>query len=209
MNAYQLLYKTLRKIIMGPLYRVEVEGVENIPAEGPVIICCNHTAMLDVAVLAAATPRQIRFMAKKEAFSMPILGKLIAACGAFPVDRGGSDIGAIKKGIAVLSEGEVMGIFPQGTRCPRVHPRDTVDKLHGGVAMIAARSKATLVPACIETDAQKLKLFRKTRFRIGKAIPYEEYMKDGRGKEQYLEITKEVFEKICNLYDESRKEHQK
>ena len=209
MNVYQFLYKSLRKIIMGPLYRVTVTGAENVPQDGPVVMCCNHTAMLDVAVLACATPRQIRFMAKKEAFKMPFLGKLIEACGAFPVDRAGMDVSAIKKGISILSQGEIMGIFPQGTRCPYVHPNTTFDKVHGGVAMIAVRSKATLVPVCIETDAHKLKPFRKTRVRIGVPIPSEEYTKNGSGKEQYSAIANDVFEKVCALYDESCKEHSK
>ena len=206
MNVYHFLYKSLRRLFLGPIYRVEVTGLENIPEDGPVILCCNHTAMLDVAVLAAASPRQIRFMAKKEAFKMPILGKLMAACGAFPVDRAGMDVGAIKKGINVLSQGEIMGIFPQGTRCPYVHPETTCEKLHNGMAMIAVRAKATLVPVCIETDAHKLKLFKKTRMRVGKPIPYEEYTQSGSGKDRYPAITQEAFRRVCALYDESRRE---
>ncbi|MBQ8912218.1 MAG: 1-acyl-sn-glycerol-3-phosphate acyltransferase [Clostridia bacterium] len=209
MNVYRFLYTTLRKVINGPVYRVTVSGAENIPESGPVIFCCNHTAMLDVAVLAASCPRQIRFMAKKEAFKMPFLGKLMATCGAFPVDREGMDVGAIKKGIAILSEGEVMGIFPQGTRCPGVHPETTMEQLHGGMAMIAVRARATLVPVAIETDAQKLKLFRKTRLRFGKPIPFEEYTKEGSGKDRYLPITRMAFEQVCALYDESRRENRK
>ncbi|MBQ7847261.1 MAG: 1-acyl-sn-glycerol-3-phosphate acyltransferase [Clostridia bacterium] len=207
MNVYQFLYKTLRRVISGPLYRVKVTGTENIPKNGPVILCSNHTAMMDVLVLISSTPRQIRFMAKKEAFSMPFLGKLIATCGAFPVDRAGMDVGAIKKAISILSEGEIMGIFPQGTRCPRVHPKETYEKLHGGVAMIAVRSKATILPVCIETEGHKLKLFHKTRVRFGKPIPFEEYTKDGATKEQYGKITEQAFDRVCALYEESRKEN--
>lgn len=206
MNVYAFLYKTLRRLIAGPLYRMTVSGAENVPAEGPVILCCNHTAMMDVLALSSSTPRQIRFMAKKEAFSMPFLGKLIAACGAFPVDRAGMDVGALKKAIAILSQGEVMGIFPQGTRCPGVHPKDTYDKLHGGVAMVAVRAKATIVPVCIETDDHKLKLFKKTRVRYGTPIPFEEYAAAGTGKDRYMEITKDAFDRVIALYDEGRRE---
>ena len=159
MNLYGFFYKTLRRIVAGPLYRMTVTGAENVPAEGPVVLCCNHTAMMDVLALSSSTPRQIRFMAKKELFSVPFVGKLVAACGAFPVDRAGMDVGAVKKAIGILSQGEIMGIFPQGTRCPGVHPGQTYDKLHGGMAMVAVRAKAAIVPVCIETDCHKLKLF--------------------------------------------------
>ena len=102
-----------------------------------------------------------------------------------------------------------MGIFPQGTRCPGVHPETTMEQLQGGMAMIAVRARATLVPVAIETDAQKLKLFRKTRLRFGKPIPFEEYTKEGSGKDRYLPITRMAFEQVCALYDESRRENRK
>ncbi|MBP3322198.1 MAG: 1-acyl-sn-glycerol-3-phosphate acyltransferase [Clostridia bacterium] len=202
MNLYGFFYKTLRRIIAGPLYRMTVTGAENVPKDGPVILCANHTAMMDVLALSSSTPRQIRFMAKKELFSVPFVGKLVAACGAFPVDRAGMDVGAIKKAISILSQGEIMGIFPQGTRCPRVHPKETYDKLHGGIAMVAVRSKATIVPVCIETDDHKLKLFKKTRVRYGKPIPFEEYTAEGTGKERYLDIARMAFDRVIELYDE-------
>ena len=206
MNVYAFLYKTLRRVIAGPLYRMTVTGAENVPSEGPVVLCSNHTAMMDVLALSASTPRQIRFMAKKELFSVPFVGKLVTACGAFPVDRAGMDVGALKKAIAILSEGEVMGIFPQGTRCPRVHPKETYDKLHGGIAMVAVRSKATIVPVCIETDDHKLKLFKKTRVRYGAPIPFEEYTAQGSGKDRYMDIAKLAFDRVVALYDEGRTE---
>ena len=206
MNLYGFFYKTLRRIIAGPLYRMTVTGAENVPAEGPVVLCCNHTAMMDVLALSSSTPRQIRFMAKKELFSVPFVGKLVATCGAFPVDRAGMDVGALKKAIGILSQGEIMGIFPQGTRCPGVHPGQTYDKLHGGMAMVAVRAKAAIVPVCIETDCHKLKLFHKTRVRYGKPMLYEEYAAAGTGKDRYMEITKEAFDRVVALYDEGRTE---
>ena len=72
--------------------------------------------MRDVVVLAAALPRQPRYMAKKELFKIPLLSQLIRALGAFPVDRGGADVSSIKKSIAMIEGGEVVSVFPQGHR---------------------------------------------------------------------------------------------
>ena len=95
MKFYEAIYKIFARPVRA-LYRVRVIGAENLPAEGGCLLCSNHTSMRDVVVLAAALPRQPRYMAKKELFKIPLLSQLIRALGAFPVDRGGADVSSIK-----------------------------------------------------------------------------------------------------------------
>ena len=115
MKFYEAIYKIFARPVRA-LYRVRVIGAENLPAEGGCLLCSNHTSMRDVVVLAAALPRQPRYMAKKELFKIPLLSQLIRALGAFPVDRGGADVSSIKKSIAMIEGGEVVSLFPHADK---------------------------------------------------------------------------------------------
>jgi 1-acyl-sn-glycerol-3-phosphate acyltransferase len=131
-------------LISAILWRVRTYGAQNVPASGPLIIACNHRSNLDPPLLGSHCPRQISYMAKKELFEIPVLGPLIAAVGAYPVDREGSAASAIKRSVEVLRSGGCVGIFPEGGR--NVHG----DKeARGGVALLASIGKAPVVPACI------------------------------------------------------------
>ncbi|MGA8534421.1 MAG: lysophospholipid acyltransferase family protein [Candidatus Tumulicola sp.] len=125
------------------VFRARAYGVENIPRDGPLIVACNHRSYFDPPALCFC-PRRIRFMAKKELFEIPILGPLIRAVGAYPVDRRGSAKAAIKQSLAVLQSGGVVGIFPEGTRnlTGDVRPQT-------GVALLATLSGAPVLPACV------------------------------------------------------------
>ena len=108
-------YRTMYKIFAAPVrwvYRLQAVGVENIPQRG-CILASNHTAFSDVLIISAAAKRQVRYMAKKELFKIPLLAQLITGLGAYPVNRGGADVGSIKRTIHMLEEGELIGIFPQ------------------------------------------------------------------------------------------------
>ena len=150
MKFYEAIYKIFARPVRA-LYRVRVIGAENLPAEGGCLLCSNHTSMRDVVVLAAALPRQPRYMAKKELFKIPLLSQLIRALGAFPVDRGGADVSSIKKSIAMIEGGEVVSLFPQGHRVKGRCARGTPIK--NGAGLIAYRSGACVVPAYIKPIA--------------------------------------------------------
>ena len=96
--------------------RLEVRGTEHIPARGPVVLACNHLSLLDPPVLGEAATRRIHCMAKEELFHNPIFGYIIRSLGAFPVRRGAADRNAIKHGMELLKRGEVVAVFPEGTR---------------------------------------------------------------------------------------------
>jgi len=126
------------------LWRARTYGADNVPAAGPLIVACNHVSNLDPPLLGAFCPRQISYMAKKELFEIPILGTLISAVGAYPVNREGSAAPAIKRSVDVLRAGGCVGIFPEGGR--NVHG-DKEPRL--GVALLAWLARAPVVPACI------------------------------------------------------------
>src|SRR5579864_2900572 len=95
---------------------MRVYGAENVPKDGPLIVACNHVSYLDPPVLGTASPRRIEYMAKRQLFEIPVLGSLISAVGAYPVDREGSATAAVKRSVEVLRRGGAIGIFPEGTR---------------------------------------------------------------------------------------------
>ena len=160
------------------------------------MIICNHTSFADVLVLEVAQSRQIFFMGKKELFKIPGLKQLITALGAFPVDRGGADITSIKRTIAEISSGKMVGIFPQGTRHPIVDPRTT--EVKGGVSMIAVRAACPIVPAYIDSACGKTKIFRKNHVIFGKPISTEE-LEAVANRRDYQSMTEYAFSKVCEL----------
>ncbi|MHB8432588.1 MAG: lysophospholipid acyltransferase family protein [Candidatus Tyrphobacter sp.] len=135
------------------VWRVRVEGAQNVPAIGPLIVACNHLSLLDPPILGAYCPRPLRYMTKRELFEIPLFGPLIRAVGAYPVDREGSAFGAVKRSIEMLRAGEAIGIFPEGGRNPTGEAR-----AREGVALLASLAKAPVVPAAIVGSDRALRL---------------------------------------------------
>ncbi len=184
------------------IYRVKLSGRENEPAEGPVIVCANHMSDHDVVILAASLHRQVRYFAKAELFKVPLLKQLITLLGAYPVERQSASASAtsIKNTIALLSDGQMVGIFPQGRRCIAQDPRTTAVK--GGVGLIAAHTHAPVLPVCIRTKGWKVRLFRRTYVSIGKPIRFEELgITDGKG-DQYQQAAETIFARITEMIPE-------
>lgn len=126
-------------------YRVEVIGNPFCTESGPVVLCPNHTSYMDVPVLYLTLKRPPHFMAKEELFHFKPMGWFLKKCGAFPVKRGTGDMAAIKKALYVLKQGELLAIFPQGTRTESVE----VDEAKAGAVFIASMAKAPIVPVAI------------------------------------------------------------
>ena len=121
------------------IYNIKVVNPENRPPKDtPFIVASNHSHFFDVVPIGLAFEQQIHFMAKKEAFKTPILRGVCKLMGAYAVDRGAGDVSAVKKSIELLKSGESICIFPQGTRCPYIDPKETEPK--DGIGMIAARA---------------------------------------------------------------------
>lgn len=134
--------------------RVYVHGYHHVrllsrctlPAEGPAILVCNHTASIDPFVLQATSPRVIRWMMAKEFFDLPIARYLCGKLGYIPVTRSGRDMASLKAALRTLDAGHVLGVFPEG----RIAPSKALMPFQSGVAMMAARTGAPVVPAALD-----------------------------------------------------------
>lgn len=187
--------------IIALIFRIKVVNKQNEPTEGGYIVCANHISATDPIMLCYAFKKhQIRFMAKKELFRIPVLAQLIRMLGAFPVDRGGGDVGAIKNAVSIVESGCCMGIFPQGHRHRGVDPRTTPTK--NGAALISVRASAPIVPVYIWRKGKKGGVFRRTYVVIGEKIPFESLGYDKEATGEYNRITSIVFDRICTLGEE-------
>ena len=196
-------YINIKKWLAAPvrfLFRIKGHNVENEPDEcdGPYVVISNHIANIDpVSICAVIDKQQPHFMAKKELFKVPLLNKLVAALGAYPVDRKKADVGAIKKTIAMLEEGKCIGIFPQGHRRKGVNPRET--EVKPGVGMIVTRAKVTVLPCFIKTKKRKFTPFCRIDVYVGKPIRFEELNYDPEAKGENIRISQYLFDKVCEL----------
>jgi 1-acyl-sn-glycerol-3-phosphate acyltransferase len=152
------------------LYRLRVEGVENIPESGGFVLAANHLSNFDPWPLALPLyPRRyLRFMAKSELFWWP-LGPIISAGGAFKVRRGQGDIEAVRTAVALVREGHVVVMFPHGTRQRKGLVKKYQPGAHTGAARIALEAGAPLVPAAIK-GTDRLTRLGPLRVRYGKPI---------------------------------------
>lgn len=206
------LYRICHAIFAGILkliFHIKVVGRENEPKEGGYIVCANHTAASDPVVIGAVFHRhQICYMAKKELFGIPVFSSLIRILGAFPVDRTGNDVGAIRQAVSLLECGGCLGIFPQGHRYPGENPRDT--RVKNGAALIAVRAHADVVPVYIMRKNNTPKFWRKTYVIIGEKIPFAELGYDsGENAGEYARITGILFDRVCTLGENFSAEREK
>ncbi|HIU64729.1 MAG TPA: 1-acyl-sn-glycerol-3-phosphate acyltransferase [Candidatus Avacidaminococcus intestinavium] len=143
-----MIYNLLKFILfcfIKVIFRVQVIGKENIPLSGPVVIASNHTSLLDPPIIGVSAPRKVYFMAKQELF-MPIIGTILKLLGAFPVKRGSADRTAIKHGIELLNNEQVLVVFPEGTRSKT----GQLGKAQPGALMMAAKSNAVIIPTAVQ-----------------------------------------------------------
>ena len=193
-------YMTMHRLLAGFFrcgLRVHITGAENVPTEGGAVVCINHVAFWDVITVACVFKRQPRFIAKKELFGIPILSSLIRALGAYPVDRSGADVGAIKKSIELASGGELVSVFPQGTRQGGKNPADTAIK--NGAGMIVYRAGVPAIPVCIKMKKMKYSLFRRVDVIVGKPIEYGDFGFADGGSGEYAAASARIFSDICRL----------
>lgn len=179
------------------VYNLEIHDAENVPKDGKYLVVCNHISLGDVIILAISCKRQIHFMAKKELFSVPVLASLIKALGAFPVDRKGSALGALKTAIGHLENEKLVGIFPQGTRKRGMSVEDTEFK--SGAAMCAIRAKSGIIPVYIQTKNQRFRLFRKCHIYFGKPTTFESLPYDEESTDKYKPTTDVIKSRIFEL----------
>lgn len=163
-------YARLRRLLsclFRLLFPMKVTGLENLPEDGACILCSNHLSDWDPFLLACALPRQVVFLAKKELFEVPVVRWFVKKMDAFPINRGSADLAAIRKCMSVVREGKVLGIFPQGHR----YRADDHRKLESGAALVALRTRTTVVPVHISAP---LRYFHRVRIDVGAPVPLDD-----------------------------------
>jgi len=183
--------------VLKAVYRLRAEGVEYLP-EGGFVLAANHTSNFDPWPLGIPLwpHRQLRFMAKSELFN-PVLAPMLRAGGAFKVRRGEGDVEAMRTAIELVRSGEIVVMFPEGTRQRKGLRKKHVARPHSGAARIALGASAPLVPAAISgTD----RLSRLGPLRVAYGPPLDLSDLDGRdAKSAAKEATDRLMEAIERL----------
>ncbi|GAA4388488.1 lysophospholipid acyltransferase family protein [Tsukamurella soli] len=199
-------------VIIGPVLRAvgrpRIEGLENLPKEGPAIVASNHLAVMDSFFLPLMVPRRITFLAKSEYFT----GKgfkgafqkwFFTAMGCIPIHRGSADSAqdALDAGVEAISEGRLLGMYPEGTRSPD----GRLFKGKTGMARVALETGAKVIPvAMINTEkfnppGTTLPRFTHVRVRIGKPLDFSRF--EGMAGNRFIEraVTDEVMYELMRL----------
>ncbi len=196
----------LRRVILAivrPLLRLffpyRIVGAENLPTAGNgqrLMLCCNHISVLDPVFLLAAQRQPISFMAKSELFSNRFNRWLLGTVmGAFPVERGKGDTGAVEHAEALVESGTILGIFPQGT-CRRTRE---LGLPKSGAALIACRTQATVIPACLVTKSFHVRPFRRVTVVFGKPLTPQELQLENTAHPQLRPASRKLMGSIDAL----------
>ncbi len=207
-----MLYDVVKHAILGPplltLFHPEVEGLENIPDEGPAILASNHLSFSDSFFLPMVVDRRITFLAKSDYFTGRgmkgwMTKQFFSGVGQVPVDRSGgaASMAAIDTGVRILREGNLLGIYPEGTRSPdgRLYRGRT------GPARMALAADAPIIPvAMIGTDkiqptGKKLPSLYPLQIKIGRALDFSRY--EGMQDDRFVlrSMTDEVMYELMQL----------
>ncbi len=181
--------------------RLRVYGKERVPAEGGLVIACNHFSWIDPPALGAACPRTIYYMAKIEAHRVPGLGQLIRAFGTFPVRRGESDRDAVRTMRQVVREGKALGLFVEGTRQRAGVPGE----VQPGGAMVALQEDVPVIPVAVHgSQTWRPGNFRPVSIAWGQPMRFDGLPKGGRG---YREASALMQAEIRKLWEWLGEQH--
>lgn len=162
------------------MFPTAFKGKRNIP-KGRAILICNHTSNVDPILLILSTWRTQYFLAKKELFTNCLMRGIMKAAHGIKIDRGKTDLKAIKACLKVLNEDKILTIFPEGTRNKT---ESDLSEVKAGAAMFAIKTKTPIVPVWIK---KKPRLFRPNVLQYGKPFTLEEFYEE--------KLTNEVMEK--------------
>jgi 1-acyl-sn-glycerol-3-phosphate acyltransferase len=193
--GYQVI-KGVFWITLGLPFRLRVKGRENVPRDGGAILAANHRHAVDPEILGAAAPRPVSWMAKAELLAIPVLGRFLETFYVFPIHRGQSDRAALRKAQQVLSDGGMLGMFPEGTR----QPGPGMGPVQPGAAMLSVMSGAPIVPAAvvgtdrIKRPGKRMPRFPRVEVRFAEPVYPDPEAKDRRQEIQRL--TEETVRRI-------------
>jgi 1-acyl-sn-glycerol-3-phosphate acyltransferase len=210
-RSQRILYWCVRgvlEVVCRIWFRMEIDGRENLPTNGPFIISPIHRSFLDSPIIGAANPNLMRFMGKESLWTSRPLGWFLSAMGGFPVQRGTADRDALKAALAVIARGEPLVMFPEGTR----QSGPTVCHMFDGPSYVACRTGAPIVPVGIggsESAMPKGKRFVrpvKVVTVIGRPIHPPPLKESGRvSRRAVRELTADLGDAIQNLFDEAQR----
>ncbi|MGY1584110.1 lysophospholipid acyltransferase family protein [Streptomyces sp. MN13] len=207
-----MFYHLLKYVLLGPLlrlvFRPRIEGLEHVPASGAAIVAGNHLSFSDHFLMPAVLKRRITFLAKAEYFTGPgVKGRLTAtffrSAGQIPVDRSGKDAGqaAIREGLGVLGKGELLGIYPEGTRS---HD-GRLYKGKVGVAVMALKAGVPVVPCAMigtfeaQPPGRKVPRIHPVVIRFGEPLDFSRYAGMEHEKAVLRAVTDEIMYAILAL----------
>lgn len=174
------------------VFRVGKIGKENVPKTGAYIMCANHTSNWDPPIIVACTNRKMHIMAKAELFKNKFICWFAEKCWVFPVKRGGKDIESMKHSLKVLKDGEMLMLFPEGTR----NGMSKNGRAQNGAAFMALRTGVPVIPVGIIGD---MKPFHKVTLNYGKPLDFSEYKSNKPEKEVLEKVSQEIMDNIIML----------
>ena len=191
---YQI-FKVLCQFWFGMILRTKIIGAENIPKEGAFILAANHVSNWDPPFLGTFIEREVYYMGKIELFKNPVMAAICRGLHVFPVKRGTADKTAIKTAVKILKDGKCFGIFPEGTRSKT----GKLGKAESGVSLIAAMTKAPIIPAAIINTE---KIFSREKFFPRPAVVYDKPIKfsgSTKDKDSMENFAQEIMNEIAKL----------
>jgi 1-acyl-sn-glycerol-3-phosphate acyltransferase len=198
-----VLYATLKMVVITVArvwFRLSAVGADRVPREGRLVLASNHLSMLDPALIGAAVPRELDYMAKTELFRVPGFGALIRRLNAHPVDRTGSDSAALRLALRLLGEDRALLVFPEGTR----GTEGRLQPARAGAGMLAALSGAPVVPVYVQGSGRALPrgavVPRPVRVTVAFGAPIR-FARE-RGKTRYQDVSDEIMTAIGRLKTE-------
>ncbi|MDO9557832.1 MAG: lysophospholipid acyltransferase family protein [Coriobacteriia bacterium] len=203
----RMLRPTLAKVFL-IAFKVRFHGAQNVPSGGA-IIAGNHVSHMDPILLWCGAPRPIHFMAKRELWDSRFFHWFMPRVWAFPVNRGGADRSAIETATAFLKEGDLVGIFPEGTRS---QDAESLGEAHGGAAFIAMRAGVPVVPtAFVGTEnvmpkGKSIPRLRRVTVLYGEPVYPESFTEGGR-KQRVSAMTAAIMRRIGEELERARELH--
>ncbi len=203
MTKFYRFAKGVCNAAMSVWFHIEVYGIENLPTEGGYIVVSNHRTYLDPVLVGIRMKRQVNFMAKAELFSNKLLGPIIRKLGAFPVSRGTGDTSAIDKAVDTVKSGDVLFLFPEGTRSKT----GEIMRFKSGAIVVASQTGADIVPTAIYfSDCAKFR--SKVIVRYGAPIRNETLQIDLKKPRTIKTASNLVRDAVCELWGESKRQAQ-